>query len=51
MNLAKYIDHTILKPEATTEEVKAFETKQAIENGANEVDTVINVGGFERKEL
>ncbi|GEA32834.1 deoxyribose-phosphate aldolase [Clostridium diolis] len=100
MNLAKYIDHTILKPEATTEEVKkfcreakefgfdsvcvnacnvaivskelkgsgvstcvvigfplgtttkevkAFETKQAIENGANEVDTVINVGALKEK--
>ncbi|MEL7597941.1 MAG: deoxyribose-phosphate aldolase, partial [Clostridiaceae bacterium] len=29
---------------ATTKEVKAFETKQAIENGAQEVDMVINVG-------
>lgn len=95
MNLAKYIDHTILKPEATVEQVKqlckeareynfcsicvntgytslvakelegtdvktcvvvgfplgattketkAFETKQAIELGADEVDMVINVG-------
>ncbi|WP_105617125.1 deoxyribose-phosphate aldolase [Vallitalea okinawensis] len=95
MNLAKYIDHTILKPEssveqvkklcseakeygfasvcvntgytklvsgelegsdvktcvvvgfplgATTKETKAFETKQAIEDGADEVDMVINVG-------
>lgn len=100
MNIAKYIDHTILKPEATTEdvkklckeakefgfasvcvnacnaalvskelegsgvstcvvvgfplgattkEVKAFETKQAIENGANEVDTVINIGALKEK--
>lgn len=100
MNIDKYIDHTILKPEATTEEVKkfcreakefgfasvcvnacnaaivskelegsgvstcvvvgfplgattkeakAFETKQAIENGANEVDTVINVGALKEK--
>jgi len=24
MNIAKYIDHTILKPEAITEEVKKF---------------------------
>lgn len=29
---------------ATTKEVKAFETKQAIENGAKEVDMVINIG-------
>lgn len=100
MSIAKYIDHTILKPEATTKdvkkfckeakefgfvsvcvnpcnaalvskelegtdiktcvvvgfplgattkEVKAFETKQAIENGANEVDTVINVGALKEK--
>ena len=34
---------------ATTKEVKAFETKQAIENGANEVDTVINVGALKEK--
>lgn len=95
MNLAKYIDHTILKADATeeqvkqlcaeareynfasicvntgytslvaeelkgtdvktcvvvgfplgatTKETKAFETKQAIELGADEVDMVINVG-------
>ena len=100
MNIAKYIDHTILKPDATTEdvkrfcseakkfgfasvcvspcnaalvskelkgtavntcvvvgfplgsttkEVKAFETKQAIENGADEVDTVINIGALKEK--
>ncbi|RWZ60030.1 deoxyribose-phosphate aldolase [Halobacillus fulvus] len=29
---------------ATTKEVKAFETRQAIENGATEVDMVINIG-------
>ena len=29
---------------ATTKEVKAFEAKQAIENGAQEIDMVINVG-------
>jgi len=29
---------------ATTKEVKAFEAKQAIENGADEIDMVINVG-------
>ncbi|WP_342259249.1 deoxyribose-phosphate aldolase [Spiroplasma endosymbiont of Dioctria linearis] len=29
---------------ATTSEVKAFEAKQAIENGASEIDMVINVG-------
>ena len=95
MNAAKYIDHTLLKPEvtdkeisvlcdeahehgffsvciqpswvktaaeklaesevkvctvigfphgATTSEVKAFETKDAISNGADEVDMVINIG-------
>lgn len=31
---------------ATTPEVKAFETKSAIENGANEVDMVINIGAL-----
>jgi len=97
MNIAKYIDHTILKPEATVEEVKklcreareynfasvcvngchakfvstelagtdvktcvvvgfplgamtketkAFETKNAIENGASEIDMVINIGAL-----
>ena len=100
MNLEKYIDHTILKPESTTEqvkmickeavqygfasvcvnpyyasivsaelkgtdvktcivigfplgantkEVKAFETKQAIENGAEEIDMVINIGALKDK--
>lgn len=97
MNLAKYIDHTLLKPEATTTQidklvseakehgfmsvcvnpthvkhcadalqgtdvlvctvigfplgattsaVKAFETKDAIQNGAGEVDMVINIGAL-----
>lgn len=101
MNLAKYIDHTILKPEATAEDVrklcgeakeygfasvcvnacyaklvstelkgsdvktcvvvgfplgamtkaaKAFETTEAIENGANEIDMVINVGALKTKD-
>lgn len=100
MNIAKYIDHTILKPEATVEDVKklckeakeynfasvcvnacyaklvstelsgsdvktcvvvgfplgamtkeakAFETTQAIENGATEIDMVINVGALKDK--
>ncbi|MFP5113657.1 deoxyribose-phosphate aldolase [Bacillaceae bacterium C204] len=31
---------------ATTSETKAFETKNAIENGANEVDMVINIGAL-----
>ncbi|GMB09822.1 deoxyribose-phosphate aldolase [Thermolongibacillus altinsuensis] len=31
---------------ATTPEVKAFETKQAIEHGAQEVDMVINIGAL-----
>ncbi|MFC0298396.1 deoxyribose-phosphate aldolase [Geobacillus jurassicus] len=97
MNIAKMIDHTLLKPEATeqqivqlcaeakqygfaavcvnptwvktaarelsgtdvrvctvigfplgatTPETKAFETKNAIENGAREVDMVINIGAL-----
>ena len=97
MDIAKYIDHTILKPEATVEDVKklcmeareynfasicvngchaklvstelagtdvktcvvvgfplgamtkeakAFETKNAIENGASEIDMVINIGAL-----
>ncbi|MBM7614050.1 deoxyribose-phosphate aldolase [Alkaliphilus hydrothermalis] len=96
-NLAAYIDHTLLKPEAsreqvvklceeakeykfasvcinpghvreaaellrgcevkvctvvgfplgaTTSEVKALETKQAIENGADEIDMVLNIGAL-----
>ncbi len=100
MDIAKYIDHTILKPEATIEEVKklcreakeynfasvcvnacytklvstelkgsdvktcvvvgfplgamtkeakAFETTDAIKNGANEIDMVINVGALKDK--
>jgi len=100
MDIAKYIDHTILKPDSTAEEVKklckeakeynfasvcvngcyaklvsvellgsdvktcvvvgfplgamtkeakAFETTQAIENGANEIDMVINVGALKAK--
>lgn len=100
MNLAKYIDHTLLKPEATkaqiqqlvkeakahgfasvcvnphwvsfcydylkdsdvkvctvigfplgatSSETKAFETKQAIADGASEVDMVINVGELKSK--
>jgi deoxyribose-phosphate aldolase len=101
MDIAKYIDHTILKPEATIEEVKklcreakeynfasvcvnacytklvstelrgsdvktcvvvgfplgamtkeakAFETSDAIKNGANEIDMVINVGALKDKD-
>lgn len=97
MNLAKYIDHTILKPDTTTEQVKkicdeavqygfmsvcvnsiytayvakqlkdsdvktctvvgfplgamlteakAFETKAAVEAGADEIDMVINIGAL-----
>ncbi len=97
MNLAKYIDHTILKPDTTkaqvkvicdeakkyqfasvcvnqyntafvknelkdsdvkvctvvgfplgavTKDVKAFETKQAIADGADEIDMVINIGAL-----
>ncbi|MCY6484757.1 deoxyribose-phosphate aldolase [Clostridium aestuarii] len=101
MNLAGYIDHTLLKPEsteeqvikicdeakkykfasvcvngyytslvskqlqgsnvktcvvigfplgATTKEAKAFEAKHVIENGAQEVDMVINVGALKDKK-
>lgn len=101
MNLAKYFDHTILKPEATEDavkrlcteakqygfasvcvnpfyaktvsqelkgtevktcvvigfplganikEVKAFEAKKAIEDGAEEVDMVINIGALKDKK-
>lgn len=97
MNLSKYIDHTILKPDATkaqviticqeareydfasvcvnqyntklvkeqlegtsvlvctvvgfplgavSKEVKAFETSQAIKDGADEIDMVINIGAL-----
>jgi deoxyribose-phosphate aldolase len=35
---------------ATTKEVKAFETKQAIENGAQEIDMVINVGALKSQK-
>lgn len=100
MDIAKYIDHTILKPQATVEEVKklckeareynfysvcvngchaklvstelsgsdvktcvvvgfplgamtkeakAFETADAIKNGANEIDMVINIGALKDK--
>lgn len=102
MNAAKYIDHTLLKPEvtdkeisvlcdeahehgffsvciqpswvktaaeklaesevkvctvigfphgSTTSEVKAFETKDAISNGADEVDMVINIGQLKAGNL
>lgn len=34
---------------ANTPETKAFETKNAIENGAAEVDTVINIGALKNK--
>lgn len=35
---------------ATTPETKAFETKNAIENGANEIDMVINVAALKDKQ-
>lgn len=101
MELQRYIDHTILKPDATeeqvirlceearkynfasvcvnpyytslvknqlegtdvktcvvigfplganTKEVKAFETENAIQNGAQEVDMVINIGALKDKK-
>lgn len=36
---------------ATTPEVKAFETKNAIENGADEIDMVINIGALKSGNL
>ena len=36
---------------ATTKEVKAFETRQAIQNGAEEIDMVINIGLLKSGEL
>lgn len=36
---------------ATTTEVKAFETKNALDNGANEIDMVINVGKLKDRDL
>lgn len=101
MSINKYIDHTLLKPESTQEQidkliaeakeynfasvcvnpiwvshaaealkdsdvkvctvigfplgantsrVKAFETKDAIENGADEIDMVINIGQLKAKQ-
>ncbi|GBF10132.1 deoxyribose-phosphate aldolase [Tepidibacillus infernus] len=35
---------------ATTKEVKVFETKKAIEDGATEVDMVINIGALKSKQ-
>lgn len=35
---------------ANTKETKAFETKNAIENGAQEVDMVINIGALKDKD-
>ncbi len=36
---------------ATTSEVKAFETEDAIRNGANEIDMVINIGALKARDL
>lgn len=35
---------------ATTSDTKAFETKNAITNGADEIDMVINIGALKNKE-
>lgn len=35
----------------TTQEVKVFETRQAIDNGADEIDMVINIGWLKSGEL
>ena len=102
MNLAKYIDHTLLKPDATQQEIaqlcfearkygfasvcvnptwvslcaqllqgspvkvctvigfpfgatssetKAFETENAIKQGATEIDMVINIGALKARDL
>jgi deoxyribose-phosphate aldolase len=36
---------------ANTPEIKALEAKQAIENGANEIDMVINIGALKDRNL
>ncbi len=36
---------------ATTSDVKAFETKNAIENGAEEIDMVINIGALKDRHM
>lgn len=36
---------------ANTTEVKVFEAKNAIENGANEIDMVINIGALKSQDL
>lgn len=36
---------------ATTTEVKAFEAQTAIENGASEIDMVINIGALKSKQI
>ncbi len=36
---------------ATTKEVKVFEAKQAIENGAQEIDMVVNVGAIKSNKF
>ncbi|NPV85404.1 MAG: deoxyribose-phosphate aldolase [Anaerolineae bacterium] len=36
---------------ATSTEVKVFETKQAIQNGAGEIDMVINIGALKARDL
>ncbi|MCK9443069.1 MAG: deoxyribose-phosphate aldolase [Tissierellaceae bacterium] len=35
---------------ANTKEIKAMETKDAIKNGANEIDMVINIGALKNKD-
>jgi deoxyribose-phosphate aldolase len=35
----------------TTTEVKVFETKQAVENGADEIDMVINIGWLKQGDF
>ena len=44
-DVAKMIDHTLLKPEATSDQVKALiaEAARAVVDGAEEIDMVINI--------
>ncbi len=57
--VAKQLQGTAVKPGAaigfplgsTTTEVKAFETKDAIKNGAKEVDMVLNVGALKSGDV
>jgi len=65
-DISRYIDHTLLKPEATpdqfdrlceeaplgamTSTAKGFETRCAVEDGAREIDMVINIGRLKAQD-